>query len=110
MCSVTSSGVDDPTHVTLYGLLSPFVSFVFQKNALRASVMCSAISSGVDDPTHVTLYGLLSPFVTFVFQKNALRGSVMCSAISSGLDDPTHVTFIFKIYIYGFLASCSNRL
>ena len=116
MCSVISSGVDNPAYVTFVlfcyfcvsknrstGLLCSFVTFVFQKKPL---------------------YGLLSSFVTFVFQKTALRSfcdvfrdifglgqpdvryfcalllllcfkkplygvSVMCSAISSGLDNPT---------------------
>ena len=63
--------------VHLYGLLYPFVAFVFQKNPLyealllllpySRSVLCGIVGRGRPD---VHLYGLLCSFVAFVFQKN----------------------------------------
>gem|GEM_PF-3561044 len=59
-CSAASSGLDDPAYITFFKkpldeLLCTFVTFVFQKTALRGSVMCSAILSGVDDVRHLCL-------------------------------------------------------
>jgi len=55
-CDVISSGDDDRRYVKPpYGLLCTFVTFVFQKNALRTFVICSATPSGMDDPTYIII-------------------------------------------------------
>jgi len=97
--------------IRLDGLLCSFVFFVFQKNALRGSVICSATSSGVDDPTYITFFKKNPAQWTFVFfclfYVSKKRSTGICNMFRDIVGHGRHIYHFFqkKIRLDGLLCS-----
>ena len=79
MCSATSSGENDPTYSTLYGLLCTFVTFVFQKNRSTGLLCCVPLHRRARTTPRTVRSTVFCVLLSLLcFKKTALR--VFCAA------------------------------